>query len=86
MVTAGWKGSYGRMVEIDHGMGIKTVYAHLDSISVKVGDVVGYRQLVGKLGSTGRSSGPHVHYEVRYNDKPLDPMGFLKAGRYVFKG
>lgn len=86
VVTAGWKGSYGRMVEIDHGMGIKTVYAHLDSISVKVGDVVGYRQLVGKLGSTGRSSGPHVHYEVRYNDKPLDPMGFLKAGRYVFKG
>lgn len=86
VVTAGWKGSYGRMVEIDHGMGIKTFYAHLDSISVKVGDVVGYRQLVGKLGSTGRSSGPHVHYEVRYNDKPLDPMGFLKAGRYVFKG
>lgn len=86
VVTAGWKGSYGRMVEIDHGMGIKTVYAHLDSVSVKVGDVVGYRQLVGKLGSTGRSSGPHVHYEVRYNDKPLDPMGFLKAGRYVFKG
>jgi murein DD-endopeptidase MepM/ murein hydrolase activator NlpD len=86
VITAGWKGSYGRMVEIDHGMGIVTVYAHLDSISVKVGDVVGYRQLVGKLGSTGRSSGPHVHYEVRYNEKPLDPMGFLKAGRYVFKG
>ncbi|TDQ82522.1 peptidase M23-like protein [Dongia mobilis] len=86
VVTAGWKGSYGRMVEIDHGMGIVTVYAHLDSISVKVGDVVGYRQVVGKLGSTGRSSGPHVHYEVRYNEKPLDPMGFLKAGRYVFKG
>jgi len=53
---------------------------------VKVGDVVDYRQLVGKLGSSGRSSGPHCHYEVRYNDKPLDPMGFLKAGRYVFKG
>jgi murein DD-endopeptidase MepM/ murein hydrolase activator NlpD len=86
VIHAGWKGGYGRLVEIDHGMGIVTVYAHLDSISVKKGDVVGYRQLVGKLGSTGRSSGPHVHYEVRYNDKPLDPMGFLKAGRYVFKG
>lgn len=86
VIKAGWNGSYGRMVQIDHGMGIVTVYAHLDSISVKVGDVVGYRQLVGKLGSTGRSSGPHVHYEVRYNEKPLDPMGFLKAGRYVFKG
>lgn len=86
VVHAGWKGGYGRVVEIDHGMGIVTLYAHLDSISVKKGDVVGYRQLVGKLGSTGRSSGPHVHYEVRYNEKPLDPMGFLKAGRYVFKG
>lgn len=86
VVHAGWKGNYGRVVEIDHGLGIHTLYAHLDSVAVKVGDVVDYRQLVGKLGSSGRSSGPHCHYEVRYNDKPLDPMGFLKAGRYVFKG
>ncbi len=86
VVYAGWKGNYGRVVEIDHGLGIHTLYAHLDSVAVKVGDVVDYRQLVGKLGSSGRSSGPHCHYEVRYNDKPLDPMGFLKAGRYVFKG
>ncbi|WP_374314277.1 peptidoglycan DD-metalloendopeptidase family protein [Dongia sp.] len=86
VIAAGWKGNYGRVVEIDHGLGIHTLYAHLDSVAVKVGDVVDYRQLVGKLGSSGRSSGPHCHYEVRYNDKPLDPMGFLKAGRYVFKG
>ncbi len=86
VIHAGWKGNYGRVVEIDHGLGIHTLYAHLDSVAVKVGDVVDYRQLVGKLGSSGRSSGPHCHYEVRYNDKPLDPMGFLKAGRYVFKG
>lgn len=86
VVHAGWKGNYGRVVEIDHGLGIHTLYAHLDSVAVKVGDVVDYRQVVGKLGSSGRSSGPHCHYEVRYNDKPLDPMGFLKAGRYVFKG
>jgi murein DD-endopeptidase MepM/ murein hydrolase activator NlpD len=86
VIHAGWKGNYGRVVEIDHGLGIRTLYAHLDSVAVKVGDVVDYRQLVGKLGSSGRSSGPHCHYEVRYNDKPLDPMGFLKAGRYVFKG
>lgn len=86
VVYAGWKGNYGRLVEIDHGLGIHTLYAHMDSVAVKVGDVVDYRQLVGKLGSSGRSSGPHCHYEVRYNDKPLDPMGFLKAGRYVFKG
>lgn len=86
VVFAGWKGGYGRVVEIDHGFGISTRYAHLYSIEVKVGDVVDYRQMIGKLGSSGRSSGPHVHFEVRYQDKPLDPMGFLKAGRYVFKG
>ncbi len=84
VIFAGWKGGYGRVVEVDHGLGIKTRYAHLYSIEVKVGDEVDYRQMIGKLGSSGRSSGPHVHFEVRYGDKPLDPMGFLKAGRYVF--
>jgi murein DD-endopeptidase MepM/ murein hydrolase activator NlpD len=83
---AGWKGGYGRVVEINHGLGIVTRYAHLHAINVKVGDVVDYRQEIGKLGSSGRSSGPHVHFEVRYNGRPLDPMAFLKAGRYVFKG
>jgi murein DD-endopeptidase MepM/ murein hydrolase activator NlpD len=86
VVFAGWRGSYGRCVEIDHGLGISTVYAHLDSILVKDGDLVDYRQEIGKLGTSGRSSGPHVHYEVRFDGKALDPMGFLKAGRYVFKG
>jgi murein DD-endopeptidase MepM/ murein hydrolase activator NlpD len=86
VIFAGWKGGYGRVVEVDHGLGITTRYAHLYSIDVKVGDVVDYRQMIGKLGSSGRSSGPHVHFEVRYAGKPLDPMGFLKAGRYVFKG
>jgi murein DD-endopeptidase MepM/ murein hydrolase activator NlpD len=86
VVFAGWRGGYGRCVEIDHGLGIHTIYAHLDSILVKVGDLVDYRQGIAKLGSSGRSSGPHVHYEVRFENKPLDPMGFLKAGRYVFKG
>jgi murein DD-endopeptidase MepM/ murein hydrolase activator NlpD len=86
VVFAGWRGSYGRCVEIDHGLGITTVYAHLDSVLVKEGDLVDYRQAIGKLGNSGRSSGPHVHYEVRFEGKALDPMGFLKAGRYVFKG
>lgn len=86
VVFAGWKGGYGRVVEVDHGLGIVTRYAHLYAIDVKVGDVVDYRQDIGKLGSSGRSSGPHVHFEVRYNGRPLDPMSFLKAGRYVFKG
>jgi murein DD-endopeptidase MepM/ murein hydrolase activator NlpD len=86
VVFAGWKGGYGRVVEINHGLGIVTRYAHLYAINVKVGDIVDYRQEIGKLGSSGRSSGPHVHFEVRYNGRPLDPMSFLKAGRYVFKG
>ncbi|MBX6323566.1 MAG: peptidoglycan DD-metalloendopeptidase family protein, partial [Rhodospirillaceae bacterium] len=86
VVFAGWKGSYGQMVELDHGLGIHTRYAHLQRISVKVGDDVDYRQKIGLVGSTGRSTGPHVHYEVRVNGRPLDPANFLKAGKYVFKG
>jgi murein DD-endopeptidase MepM/ murein hydrolase activator NlpD len=74
------------MVEIDHGLGIHTRYGHLKSIAVKVGDEVAYRQQIGALGNTGRSTGPHVHYEVRVDNKAYDPMNFLEAGRYVFKG
>jgi len=86
VVFAGWKGSYGRMVEIDHGLGVHTRYGHLARIDVKVGQAVDYRDQIGLLGSSGRSSGAHVHYEVRIDGRPLDPMNFLKAGRYVFKG
>lgn len=86
VVFAGWQSGYGQVVEIDHGFGVHTFYAHLDSIQVKKGQNVDYRDVLGRLGTTGRSSGPHIHYEVRYDTKPLDPMGFLKAGRYVFKG
>jgi murein DD-endopeptidase MepM/ murein hydrolase activator NlpD len=86
VVYAGWMGGYGRLVEIDHGLGVHTRYGHLARIDVKVGDTVDYRQQIGLLGSSGRSTGPHVHYEVLVNGRPLDPMNFLKAGRYVFKG
>ncbi|HVI88062.1 MAG TPA: peptidoglycan DD-metalloendopeptidase family protein [Dongiaceae bacterium] len=86
VVFAGWQTGYGQVVEIDHGFGVHTFYAHLDQLAVKKGQTVDYRDILGLLGTTGRSSGPHVHYEVRYDNKPLDPMGFLKAGRYVFKG
>jgi murein DD-endopeptidase MepM/ murein hydrolase activator NlpD len=86
VVFAGWQTGYGQVVEIDHGFGVHTFYAHLDQVAVKKGQTVDYRDILGLLGTTGRSSGPHVHYEVRYDNKPLDPMGFLKAGRYVFKG
>ena len=86
VIFAGRKGRYGKMVEIDHGYGIRTRYAHLQKILVQQGEEVGHRHEIGLLGSTGRSTGPHVHYEVRFDGKPLNPDKFIKAGRYVFKG
>lgn len=85
VVYSGRKGRYGNVVEIDHGFGIRTRYAHLHKSLVEVGDVVGHRQRIALLGSSGRSTGPHLHYEVLFDGKPLDPMNFIKAGRYVFK-
>lgn len=89
VVTAGRVGAYGNMVEIDHGMGIRTRYGHLKRVLVKVGDKVALRQPVGVMGSTGRSTGEHLHYEVRVDGEPLDPAAFLDAGgslKHVFKG
>lgn len=86
VVFAGTNGSYGRMVEIDHGMGIRTRYGHMSSISVRKGQTIGYRQEIGIIGSSGRSTGLHVHYEVQVNDVPYDPMKFIEAGKHVFKG
>ncbi|MGE4220819.1 MAG: peptidoglycan DD-metalloendopeptidase family protein [Alphaproteobacteria bacterium] len=82
---AGWKGRYGQIVEIDHGFGIRTRYAHLKTVLVKEGDIVGFRHKLGLLGSTGRSTGPHVHYEVLHDGQPINPLKFIQAGRYVFK-
>ncbi|MBF0167479.1 MAG: peptidoglycan DD-metalloendopeptidase family protein [Alphaproteobacteria bacterium] len=82
---AGWSGRYGRMVKVDHGLGVETRYAHLDKIMVKVGQKVGPDVALGLLGNTGRSTGAHLHYEVRIDDRPRDPMRFIKAGRYVLK-
>ena len=86
VVFAGRRGRYGRTIEIDHGHGIRTRYAHLRKILVKVGSEVDHRQKIGLVGSSGRSTGPHVHYEIRYKNKVRNPMKFLKAGKYVFKG
>jgi murein DD-endopeptidase MepM/ murein hydrolase activator NlpD len=86
VIYAARQGPYGNLVEIDHGHGVRTRYGHLYRIDVKVGDVVKFRQQVGLLGSTGRSTGPHVHYEVRFNGTLRDPARFLEAGRYVFQG
>lgn len=82
----GTNGSYGRMVEIDHGMGIRTRYGHMSSASVRKGQTVGYRQQIGVIGSTGRSTGLHLHYEVLVKGTPYDPMRFIEAGKDVFKG
>lgn len=82
---AGWKGNFGKMVEVDHGAGIKTRYAHMSKVTVKKGQVIQFGNKIGVIGSTGRSTGNHLHYEVLFRDKALDPMQFIKAGRYVFK-
>lgn len=83
VVRAGWNGGYGRMVEIDHGEGITTRYAHMSRINVKVGDKVTTGDRIGLAGSTGRSTGPHLHYEVRRNGRATDPAPFLRAGRQL---
>ncbi len=83
---AGRRHGFGNTVEIDHGNGLMTRFAHLNSISVKSGQKVSLQQEVGKLGNTGRSTGPHLHYEVHYRGKPVNPEPFIKAGRYVFEG
>uniref|UniRef100_I2PWY2 Metalloendopeptidase-like membrane protein n=1 Tax=Desulfovibrio sp. U5L TaxID=596152 RepID=I2PWY2_9BACT len=77
VVFAGWKGAYGRMVDIDHGNGVKTRYAHLRSLAVKRGDRVGKGYVVGTLGRTGRTTGNNLHFEVRVNDKPANPDNHL---------
>ena len=80
VVSAGWNGGYGRMVEIDHGDGFTTRFAHLSAITVSEGDVVERGTIVGKVGSSGRSTGPHLHYEVRRDGEAVDPLRFLKVG------
>ncbi|MEY2756985.1 MAG: hypothetical protein RIR33_763 [Pseudomonadota bacterium] len=83
VIHAGVKGAYGRTVEIDHGGGFKTRYGHMNSISVKVGQDVTLGQKIGTMGSTGRSTGPHLHYEIYFRGKSYDPLKFLRAGKHV---
>jgi murein DD-endopeptidase MepM/ murein hydrolase activator NlpD len=80
---AGYRSDYGKVVEIDHGNGIATLYAHLHRYIVSVGQRVAEHEQVGFLGSSGRSSGPHVHYEVRVNDEPQDPEKFIGLARVM---
>lgn len=81
VVKAGRNGGYGKMVEIKHPSGLTTRYAHLSKIYVKKGQFVSTGTKVGAAGSTGRSTGPHLHYEVRQNGKPLNPANFIAAGK-----
>jgi murein DD-endopeptidase MepM/ murein hydrolase activator NlpD len=77
ITKAEWQGGYGNLVEISHGNGLITRYGHLSSINVRGGDTVKRGQIIGLIGSTGRSTGPHLHLEVRLNDKPINPRRFL---------
>jgi murein DD-endopeptidase MepM/ murein hydrolase activator NlpD len=83
VVFAGYAAAYGKVVEIDHGMGIHTKYAHLNQVTVNVGQKLGRKTRIGLLGSTGRSTGPHVHYEVLVNGVAQDPEKFLQAGQSI---
>lgn len=74
---AGWSGGYGNLIEIDHGNGLKTRYGHLSKIEIQEGDTVQRGQEIGLVGTTGRSTGPHLHFEVRVNDKAINPRRFL---------
>ena len=85
VIRAGRWGWYGNMVEIDHGLGFRTRYAHMDKILVTKGDAVRTGDQIGTVGSTGRSSGSHLHYEIRVKGYAVDPMSFMKAERNVFK-
>lgn len=79
VVTAGWsQGGYGYHVIVDHGYGYRTLYAHMTKVEVEAGAKIERDRLVGYLGSTGRSSGPHLHYGVYYNDQPIDPKDYLE--------
>ena len=83
VISAGWNGGYGRMVEVRHAGGFTTRYGHLSKILVKEGQELSAGDVVGKVGSSGRSTGPHLHYEVRRNGDALNPVRFLKAGKKV---
>jgi murein DD-endopeptidase MepM/ murein hydrolase activator NlpD len=81
VTAAGWGGGYGRVIDIDHGNGLTTRYGHLSAIEVRVGQSVKAGQIIGRVGSTGRSTGPHLHYETRLRKEAVDPQKFLRAGQ-----
>lgn len=85
VVSAGRNGAYGNAIDIDHGFGIITRYGHLSEILVEEGQKVAKNETIGIQGSTGRSTGAHLHYEVRYHDQAMNPKNFLEAGHHVLE-
>lgn len=85
IVFAGVKAGYGNVVEVDHGHGIETRYAHLSGFTARVGDRVASSEQIGRMGSTGRSTGTHLHFEVRVGGTPVNPRRFLEAGAHVLE-
>ena len=82
---AGIRQGYGNCVEVSHGNGLMTRYAHMSRIGARVGEKVAAGAVIGQIGSTGRSTGPHLHFEVRINDQPVNPRPFLEARQNVFQ-
>ena len=85
ITQAGQKGPYGLVVEIDHGNGFRTRYGHLARARVKIGERVDFQERIGDAGNSGRSTGPHLHYEIWYDGQVRDPRAFLDAGRGIFR-
>jgi len=81
---AGWSSGYGRLIKIRHDFGIETRYAHLNAMDVRVGQRVSRGERIGAMGNSGRSTGPHLHYEIRKSGTPVNPMNFIRAGQDVF--
>ena len=81
---AGWQRGYGNVIKVQHALGTETRYAHLSRIGVKSGQKVSRGARIGDMGNTGRSTGSHLHYEVRVNGKAVNPLSFIKAAQNVF--
>lgn len=84
VIFAGWQRGYGNLIKIRHELGVETRYGHLSQIRVRVGQKVSRGALIGDMGNTGRSTGSHLHYEIRVNGRSVDPMSFIKAAQNVF--